>query len=75
MITAKEKANEIATQMLRAMSINPNTTHFYKEECKQCALVAVDEIINVLAELEKGEYVPDSLFKEWYTIKKEIDLL
>ena len=62
----KEKANELynkyATHVVMWVG-DINTTH---QNCKQCALIAVDEILNLLP-LANRDY--------WEEVKKEIELL
>ena len=56
-MTPKEKANELLDIYWLMDKISPIIT---KEQSKQCALIAVDEIIEVVGS------------KYWYEVKKEI---
>lgn len=73
-MNAKEKAKELVDKMLNEQS---NTEEIY--DAKQCALIAVDEIIlqweyidNYLSDLG-GELNPN--LKYWYEVKQEIEKL
>ena len=67
-MTPKEKAQELVLKYLR---IDNNTPEWFnKHIAKQCALIAVDEIIN--------EYFDKCLFSKcdyWQEVKKEIEKL
>jgi hypothetical protein len=71
-MTPKEKAQELfnkyATHVVMWVG-NINTTH---QNCKQCTLIAVDEIIEVLIE---SIYIQMIDIKYWQEVKKEIELL
>ena len=60
MTLAKEKANEL---VVKYQIDNPITYH----QAKQCALIAVDEILNVLFQHHKIDY--------WKEVKQEIEKL
>jgi hypothetical protein len=68
-MTPKEKAedlfNKYATYVVMWAG-DINTTH---QNCKQCALIAVDEIINT----EVGNTVKG--YEYWQEVKKEIQIL
>jgi hypothetical protein len=72
-MTPKEKANELVNKMKFATDefgyININVNRH-----KQCALIAVDEIINQLTSIEKA---PNNLmaFEYWNEVKQEINNL
>ncbi len=70
-MTPKEKAedlfNKYATYVVMWAG-DINTTH---QNCKQCALIAVDEIINSII----GNYEFDFLRNYWQEVKKEIQIL
>jgi hypothetical protein len=59
-MTPKEKAEELFNKYLE---IN---YHYY--QAKDCALIAVDEILNVIE-------VPSTEYKYWQEVKKEIEAL
>lgn len=67
-MTSKEKAKELFDKMW----LNLPTQYGYLY-CKQCALIAVDEIIKEL--LECGEVWMKSRIKYWQEVKQEIELL
>jgi len=62
-MTPKEKADELFTKF------SGNTVHF--DAAKQCALIAVDEILNAIEQIfetfEERKY--------WQEVKKEIEKL
>lgn len=66
----KEKAKELIDKFEYLLSPDVDS---YK--CTECALIVVDEVLNVLSELDMYEHVPDSLFKDWRGVKKEIENL
>ena len=65
-MTPKEKANELLDNYWLIDKINPSLS---KEQAKQCALVAVDEILNHHHQ-SQGLYRIDRYF--WEQVKKEI---
>lgn len=70
MMTPKEKAKELAGKMLQ---YQPFATEFRDEKtcfefAKQCALIAVDEILNALSPY-------GSKYKYWLEVKQEIEKL
>ena len=68
-MTPKEKAQELFNKYLE---IN---YHYY--QAKDCALIAVDEILHVLRESHPTELVviPMDLIDYWFDVKKEIETL
>ena len=67
-MTAKEKAEEL---VLRYLRIDNNTKEWFnKHIAKQCALIAVEEIIN---SIDAEEYV--ILYNYWQKVKTEIENL
>lgn len=65
-MTPKEKAEELFTKF------SGNTVHY--DSAKQCALIAVDEILNQDAaafDVTEREYH----FGYWYNVKEEIEKL
>jgi hypothetical protein len=73
-MTPKEKAKELVEDMHDAPEIG------YNEHAKQCALVAVDEIIDALAEYDNRNNTyelqnMDRDFNYWQEVKKEIEAL
>jgi hypothetical protein len=68
-MTPKEKAEELFNKYATYVVMwagDINTTH---QNCKQCALIAVDEIINT----EVGNTVKG--YEYWQEVKKEIQIL
>ena len=67
-MTPKEKAEELFEKFN-----NPDTTHYpYVHNAQQCALIAVDEILQALPPFEYGlEFVAKIDF--WEEVKKEIE--
>ena len=69
-MTPKEKADEL---VLRYLRIDNNTKEWFNSYiAKQCALTAVDEILNHHHQ-SQGLYRIDSYF--WQEVKKEIEKL
>ena len=67
-MTAKEKAEEL---VLRYLRINNNTKEWFNLHiAKQCALIAVDEILNI--NLVEKDF---SLSHYWLDVKDEIQNL
>jgi len=62
-MTAKEKAEELLDYYWLMDKVTPFLS---KEQAKQCALIAVDEILNIVGSIE----VP-----YWQEVKKEIQNL
>ena len=72
-MTPKEKANEICNKMLYQIDWNaqPSTV---KGVAKKCALIAVDEILNDLSNINYGiEYLGRRDY--WQEVKQEIEKL
>ena len=67
--TPKEKANELFDNYWLLDKINPNLS---KEQAKQCALIVVMEILEVVRIYET--YYDDN-FKYWIDVKQEIEKL
>jgi hypothetical protein len=72
-MTPKEKAIELVEDMHNA----PETG--YNEHTKECALIAVDEILDFMMnddiESETCYWANHPLLSYWYEVKKEIELL
>jgi hypothetical protein len=62
-MTPKEKAQELYDKMENSIFIEPDPT--WEGQCKQCALIAVDEI------LDKDGYNNDY----WKEVKQELEKL
>jgi len=63
-MTHKEKALEIIYKYLSVYDIIPIA--------KQCALIAVDEIIKLLVDLSNGMFTYINEVRDWQEVKKEI---
>jgi hypothetical protein len=71
MKTAKEKAAELYSKMLHKIEGLEGTDWY--ESAKQCALIAVDEIINAI---DWHNYeTPNKELDFWQEVKDEIELL
>jgi len=71
-MTPKQKAEELIAKMTRP--INDDYYVDYNDYAKECALIAVDEIIKALPPFEYGlEFVAKIEF--WNKVKKEIEAL
>jgi hypothetical protein len=69
--TPKEKADEL---VLRYLRINNNTKEWFNLHiAKQCALIAVDEILFVLE--FNLDFKMEKSIKYWQEVKKEIEKL
>jgi hypothetical protein len=70
-MTPKQKADKLCIDFL----IKPNTTDIRfgmdKQLAKQCALIAVDEIVNVI--IGSYDYELEKIY--WQDVKNEIELL
>jgi hypothetical protein len=72
-MTPKEKAEELFNKYATYVVMwagDVNTTH---QNCKQCALIAVDEILDVI-----GEYIIEPMIFDieyWQEVKQEIEKL
>ena len=68
-MTPKEKAEEL---ILKFMSLQePNYNWFHKILGKQCALIAVDEIIEIFNDTNGSDY----RLEYWQEVKQEIEKL
>jgi hypothetical protein len=84
-MTPKEKAKKIVDRhcsVIQSWNLDSNFSLFYIS--KQCALIAVDEILNYLGIIEQnetsdfsfgGSYQGDDYFKYWQEVKHEINQL
>ena len=71
-MTPKEKAKELVEGFLALKKINPNaiTRPYNWQEAKQCALICVDEILEI-----KSVYHSIELDNYWQEVKQEIEKL
>jgi hypothetical protein len=67
-MTPKEKARELVDKFYLITELNGSCT-ITKHGAKQCALIAVDEILEILSE----DINP--LVNYWFEVKQEIDKL
>lgn len=81
-MTHKEKAEELVLKFMNLQE--PNYNWFHKELAKQCALIAVDEILNqfigIFNAFKKqsiifGKVEDSENFKYWQQVKQEIEKL
>ena len=68
-MTAKEKANELYSKYDDLLNKDFGNPIVFDNQLKQCALIAVDEIINAL------EYLDDDSEYFWQEVKQEIEKL
>ncbi len=75
-MTPQEKAEELISKMW--VYAIPNSDGSWRN-AKQCALIAVDEILNVLSQNEyledRGEYCENRERLYWQEVKQEIEKL
>ena len=73
-MTPKEKAEELHNKFYK---INEGVNLIYWEEAKQCALIAVDELIESHLLLTTTQEVEPSIRckRYWQEVKKEIEKL
>ena len=69
-MTPKEKA-EYLIRKYYSFGLNNPAQSFSWYECKQCALIAIDEIINSVDD----EHVSDIFNEYWEEVKQEIEKL
>ena len=70
-MTPKEKANELVDKYATYAVMWTGGIEVGKQNCKQCALIAVDEIIKYLNDI----LVPNPFGQYWQEVKKEIENL
>ena len=68
-MTTKEKAEELVRKYYSFGINNVPFSSFSWFECKACALIAVDEMTNVIKDLDNWAYT------YWIEVKKEIEKL
>ena len=77
-MTTKEKAKELVEKYY-SFGINKEGQTLSWYECKQCALISVDEIINTLnydiRDLDVRGNILLDLIKFWREVKQEIEKL
>ena len=76
-MTPKEKATELVLKYLRLQE--PNYNWFHKGLAKQCALIAVDEVLDFMMDDDKESetcyWANHPLLSYWYEVKQEIEKL
>jgi hypothetical protein len=70
-MTPKEKANQLVDNYWLMDKINPSLS---KEQAKQCALIAVDELIKIHYLLTSTHDTSPSI-NYWKDVKKELEKL
>ena len=71
-MTPKEKAEELIRKITETLQ-DADMYGWYDPACKNCALIAVDEIIDAI---DWHEYeVPNDQLKFWFEVKQEIEAL
>jgi hypothetical protein len=75
-LTAKEKAKELVDRYNK-FDFNTIVVSTQKEYAKQCALIAVDEMIKEMTDLYKSHNSIDNFnrLSFWFEVKKEINNL
>ena len=71
---AKEKAEELVRKYY-TFGLNNPAQSFSWYECKECALIAVDEIIKNLVELSNGDFTFIHNVEYWQEVKYYIEKL
>jgi hypothetical protein len=80
-MTPKEKAKELVDKYATYVVMWTGGSEVEKQNCKQCALIAVDEIINSSPSLpilgDSGSYGEDIELSKiyWIEVKQEIEKL
>ena len=75
-MTPKEKSEELVRKYY-TFGLNNPAQSFSWYECKECALIAVDEIISELEDVKNftGNKLSLKMINYWQEVKKEIELL
>ena len=71
-MTPQEKAKELFDKMYKADIVNSNYPMCF-DSAKQCALIAVDEILNTIEYSSQADEL--SKVNYWQEVKQEIELL
>jgi hypothetical protein len=78
-MTPKQKAKELINRFYISFPLddfNKERYIFVKKHAKNCALIAVDEIINIsLPSSEYGGVITDNTIEYWQEVKQEIQEL
>lgn len=70
-MTPNQKAEELILKFMRLQE--PNYNWFHSKLAKQCALIAVDEILSMGIMSDSGDWEMAKLY--WEEVKKEIEKL
>lgn len=70
-MTPQEKAKELRDKFQDRLFDKRDVT-IYQEDAVECALIAVDEIINELVELSNGEFTFIHKVEYWQAVKQEL---
>ena len=72
-MTPKEKAKQLFDKMCQTIATEKTDFGYYTNviQAKQCAIIAVDEIINLLWHTHKNE----TEYRYWQEVKQEIEKL
>jgi len=78
----EQKAKELVDKFYSSIPLDgfKGTYLTFRQHAKQCALIAVDEILQALREFKKGKMFTDSThigptFNFWKAVKQEIENL
>ena len=71
-MTAKEKAEELVRKYY-TFGLNNTAQSFSWYECKQCALIAVDEIIRAIPDASDDDSPYNHELKFWQEVKHELN--
>jgi hypothetical protein len=76
-MTPKEKANELLKKFIKELNYSGcEYNDLFGEVTKQCALIAVDEIINTDCLIDEDVYIiTPSYIQYWQEVKQEIEKL
>ena len=77
-MTPKEKAKELCDKFLRTYKVSLYPPfNSATQEAKGCALIAVDEILDVIEDdgFTFAEYHDKKTIEYWFEVKQEIEIL
>lgn len=74
-MTPIEKANELYSKYDDLLNKDFGNPIVFDNQLKQCALIAVDEMIENLVELSNGEFTFIYKVEYWEEVKQEIENL
>jgi hypothetical protein len=73
-MTPKEKAQELVDKFQHPLSENSDTDCLHIEVAKEFALIAVDEILEMVDKSMQG-FLDSDIISYWKQVKKEIEKL